>query len=363
MTWTTVAIASVAVIWLTTREAPLFETDIGALNPLPDAAKQLDRRLRADLGAPDLRYLMLIGGDDAETVLRRSEALAPRLDGAVAAGGLAGFDAPSRYLPSLARQAERQSDLPSNGALTDALVQAMEGLPFKQGLFAPFLEAVEASRTALPLSARAGLKLMADTPLGARLDQLLVGSDGRWYGFLPLSDVTDLAALHQLASATPGAELIDLKALSHDLLSAARKEALGLLALGIAVAMLLLVLLRHPLSAVGRSLAVLVFSLAVTTAFLALIGERITMLHILAALLVVGIGIDYTVFFSWQSADDEQRRRTLQALIACVVSTAMVFGLLALSGINVLRAIGLTVAVGACTTFAIAYAVFSRRHG
>ena len=106
----------------------------------------------------------------------------------------------------------------------------------------------------------------------------------------------------------------------------------------------------------------LALSLVVTVAALTLVGEKLTMLHILATLLVIGLGLDYTIFFTWPDADANQRRRTRHALLTCVVSTVLVFGLLACSSIDLLRAIGLTVALGACTTFAVAYAILSRHH-
>lgn len=355
-----VAIASVAL--LISRYDRLFESDVSVLNPLPEAAKLLDRQLRSDLGAPDLRHLFLISGDDAETVLQQAETLMPALEEVRLAGGITGFDTPSRYLPSLARQAERQADLPPASDLAAAMVNAQTDLPFKSGLFEPFLQAIEESRTLPPLDGEGGFDLFEKTPLGAKLDQLLLRADNRWYGFVPIIGVVDMAALRSLSSGTAGVELIDLKLLSEDILSAFRQEAFLLLALGSGVVLLLLAAFRYPPLGIARIFLVLTLSVAVTAAALTLLGEKLTMLHILAVLLVVGLGLDYTIFFTWPDADDNQRRRTRHALLTCVLSTVLVFGLLACSSIGLLRAIGLTVALGACTTFAVAYAILSRHH-
>ena len=356
-----VVLAIAALFWLPMRGDQLLANDIAALNPLPDSAKQLDRKLRTDLGAPDLRYLLLISSDEPEAVLAQSDMLEGELQALVTEGGLHGFDAPSRYLPSLARQAEWQSRLPSRAALEEALEQASTDLPFRPRVFAPFVDAVEESRTIMPLDAETGRAIFAEMPLGGRLDQLLLSFDGRWHGFLPLVGVDDVDGISALAAASDGVDLVDLRAFSNSLLAAVSAEALWLLGVAILGAAVLLALLRNPLPSVARSLAVLLLSLTVTATILALLGERFTMFHILAALLVVGLGIDYSVFFSWQAADDDQRARTRQSLIACLLSTVTVFGLLAMSNIGVLRAIGLTVAVGACTTFAFAYAFFMQR--
>ena len=356
-----VLVVVAALTWLGTRDAPLFETDIAGLNPLPDEAKMLDRKLRDDLGAPDLRFMLLVEGDDAETVLNNCETLLPRLRDMIANNVVTGFDAPCRYLPSQRLQAERQSALPTADALAATLDEALVDLPFRSGVFEGFLAAIDEGRNAVPLDAESGSALFADTPFAGRLDHLLNRFEGRWYAFLPLIGVADVEKLEGIGSAQSAVELVDLKVMSEGYLADVRNEALLLLALAIIGAMLLMAVLGHALTNVLASLGALLLSLVVTTAILALVGESLTMLHVLAALLVVGLAIDYAVFLAWPARDDQQD--TQRALIACVLSTTIVFGLLASSSIGVLRAIGLTVAVGAFTTFAAAYVIFSRRQG
>ncbi len=224
-----IAIASLAV--LISRHDRLFNTDIGVLNPLPEAAKRLDQQLRSDLGAPDLRLLFVIQADDAETVLERAEALAPALDDLRMKGGITGFDLPSTYLPSLGLQHERQNNLPDAEKLGVALADAQKNLPFKSGLFSPFLQSIEQSRTLAPLDGEAGLELFGQTPLGAKLDQLLMQKDNQWYGFVPISGVVESEALRSLAAKAEGVDLIDLKSLSEEILSVFRGEAFLVLAL------------------------------------------------------------------------------------------------------------------------------------
>ena len=376
--WLVILLTIASATVLISRGDRLFEADVGVLNPLPEAAKQRDQQLRGDLGAPDLRHLFLISGDRANAVLKQSERLVTALETIRQAGGIAGFDAPSRYLPSLARQKERQASLPASESLAALIEAASTGLPFKPGLFQPFLQAIDDSKALAPLDGDQGFALLATTPLGARLDQLLLKADGRWYGFIPIIGVQDLLALQSLSlqspkqpidqPANPSAstdtaalvELIDLKALSENILSDFRGEAFFLLGLGAGIVILLLALYRYPLTTILKIFLVLGASVIIAAAALVLLGETLTMLHILAVLLVVGLGLDYTIFFTWPDADREQRRRTRHALLTCVLSTVLVFGLLAFSSIGLLRAIGLTVALGACTTFAVAYTLLSR---
>lgn len=362
LSWVILVAAIGASGLLISRYDRLFESDIGVLNPLPETAKQLDHKLRSDLGASDLRHLLLISGNNAELILQTAERLTPALENARKAGEIKGFDTPSRYLPSHALQVDRQSRLPKAAELETIINEAGRGFPFKPGLFAAFREDTERSRTSTVLNVEEGLKLFAETPLGAKLDQLLLKTDQHWHGFLPISGMVEMRTLQTLADNYTNVDLIDLKSFSEGLLEDFREEAVLLLIAGFGVVLLLLLAFRYPPLGIARILLVLIVSMILTTAALSLMGERLTLLHILSGLLVVGLGLDYTIFFTWPDADKEQRRRTRHALLICVLSTVLVFGLLVFSSIDLLRAIGLTVALGACTTFAVAYAILSRRY-
>ena len=65
-----------------------------------------------------------------------------------------------------------------------------------------------------------------------------------------------------------------------------------------------------------------------------------------AMVLAAGLGLHYALFFERRSDDAAEARRTLHATLVCVLSALLVFGLQALSSMPVLRAIGLTVALG-----------------
>ncbi|MGC3975194.1 MAG: hypothetical protein QM771_12540 [Nitrospira sp.] len=60
---------------------------------------------------------------------------------------MAGFDLPSLYLPFDATQRHRQAALPPPDVLAASLADAVKGLPFRAGLFEPFLHDVEMART------------------------------------------------------------------------------------------------------------------------------------------------------------------------------------------------------------------------
>ena len=69
-----VVLTAIAILFLGMRADTIWERDLSALSPVPAETKRLDGALRADLGAPDLRFLFLTSGDAAEAMLRTSEA-------------------------------------------------------------------------------------------------------------------------------------------------------------------------------------------------------------------------------------------------------------------------------------------------
>jgi len=348
-------LSAVALLLLVSRGDSIWERDLSALSPVPQSAKLLDGSLRADLGAPDLRYLFLVSGDEAEIMLERSEILEPDLEVLKQGGAIGGFDAIHRYVPSQAAQLERRDGLPLKAVLDDELKNMAESLELDSALFSPFIDAVDASRTLPPLTLEDALRLFKDTPLWPKLLNLIADHDGRWFGFVPLSAVQDLNALQQVAEENEGVEFVDLKQVSGDSIESFRNQALIRLIAGLIVVLVLLLAVRRQMMISIRILLAMISALTITAGALYLLGEKFSLFHILASLVVIGIGLDYGLFFSWKPEFPEERRRAFHGIAICAVSTTIVFALLAMSSISVLRVIGLTVALGTCFTFVSCY--------
>lgn len=352
---TTLLIAAAAAAALVAREnGHLWQDDLAALSPVPAQARTLDNSLRRALGAPGPRMLFVVRGTSAQAVLRRSEALRPRLHAARQRGLLSGYDMAARYLPSVRTQRARQAALPDAAALRKALDAASRGLPFKPDTFAPFVRDVEAARSLPPLRPA----MLRDTALGARLAPLLFASaPGRWIGLVPLAGVADPAALARWYDDAPLADvgLVDLKGESNALMANFRIEALQRFAWGALAMLLLLVAGLRRLRPLLRVIAPVALALLVDVAVIIASGSRLTLFNLVTLLLVAGVGIDYALFFNRSESDPEERARTAHALGICLLSTVTLFGILATSGIPVLRAIGLTAGVGAAAAFVFAW--------
>jgi predicted exporter len=95
--------------------------------------------------------------------------------------------------------------------------------------------------------------------------------------------------------------------------------------------------------------------LAVTVLSVAVAHGQLTVIHLVALLLVMGLGLDYTLFLS-QEESLVERKYTVQAVTACAVSTTLAFAILAASSIPVLKFLGLTVATGSAACYLLALA-------
>ena len=349
--WPAVALLAAAAVVVVVRNDKLWDDDLSNLAPLPESIKALDRDLRAQLGAPDPRYLILATAADREQLLQKSERIGAALDGIVKSGGIAGYDLASRLLPSLKTQEARRSALPDAATLAANLEKAAAGLPFRPGLFAPFLEEVARSRTQ-PLLEPGALR---GTALGARVGSLLVQTAGGWAALVPLAGVRDARALEVALRAVgeSDVQLLDLKREADTLVAGYRAEALRLLAIGLACIALLVYAGLRGIAATARVLAPVLAATLLVVATLSLAGVPLTLFHLVALLLVVGVGTNYALFFNQPQENRDERSLMLLSLAVASVATLISACALATSGTPVLRAIGLTAAIG--TLYALGF--------
>jgi predicted exporter len=343
--WMTLALG-LAALWL--APAPVWQNDLAALAPAPPAELAREGELRAALGAPDVRYLLVLHADSADAVLRLSERISAQVDQWISAHAVDDVELPSRWLPSLETQRARQARLPDRATLTAALDVALQDLPFRPGLFSPFIDDVEAARTLPPLTPEA----FERSPFGARLAAMLVERGGKWYGLAALDGVHDPAALVGIAAQTGGAvRLLDLKSESETLVAQYRTRILQALAVAFVLLVLAVGLAFRNARRAWHVLAPMTLATLLAIAVLRACGVPLSLFHLVAVTLAAGLGLHYALFFERPVADANEARRTLHATLVCVAAAVLVFGLLATSAVPVLRAIGATVALGVAFHF------------
>ncbi|MFX1677448.1 MMPL family transporter [Paraburkholderia sp. A2WS-5] len=379
--WPLLALTLAAVAVLAMHRGDLWSRELASLSPVPAASQALDARLRADVGAPDVRYLVEIPAASEQAALEGAEKIGAQLQPLVDQGVLAGFESPARYLPSDAAQRARLASLPDAATLAARMREAVANQPIsiKPEVFAPFLADAEAARNA-PLITRADLR---GTSMALAVDALLTEREGRWRAMLALRAPDGAAARASGSSldtapisaavaraGVPGALFVDLKAEADGLYVNYVHEDIRLSLAGFAaIAVLLAFALRSPLRA-ARALAPLVAAVLVVAACFALAGVPMTILHLVGMLLIVAVGSNYALFFCKPAARAANEPahgplhepasaphitpQTLVSLLVANLATVAGFGLLALSRVPLLETFGLTVGPGAMLALAFA---------
>jgi len=359
--WPALMVLVLALAILIQHRDNLWSSNISSLSPVSQSDVQLDTRLRSDTGAPDVRYLVVVSGASREDVLQASERVSTVLQTQVDQGHLAGFESPSRYLPSLASQRLRQASLPATTVLQTNLAQAVQGLPVKSPLFTAFLADVEVA-SKQPLLQAADLE---KTSMAMAVDALLVQQDRHWSALLPLTALADKEInAESIRSALNSARLpsvlfMDMKVESDRLYSGYLNEAIVLSLGGLLAIVGLLFVVFRSVSRVARIIAPLAAAVITVTAGLTLFGQQLMILHLIGLLLVVAVGSNYALFFDPTDNDSKISPSTLASMLFANLTTVAGFGLLAFSNVSILQAMGVTVAPGVILALFYA-AIFAR---
>ncbi|MFO1339622.1 MAG: hypothetical protein U1F53_15585 [Burkholderiaceae bacterium] len=317
--------------------------DIRQLQASPPALLADQRAVGALLGAASPGQFFLVTAPDADTLLAREEALTGRLAGLRGEGRLAGWRALSDWVPSAGRQR------------ADAALAARAETAVLAGVNAELGESIERPAFAgTPLGLAAWLAHPASA--GARdlwLGELGGGSPGEGRpvasvvaSVVMLRGLHDAAALPVLAAAAeglPGVRWVDKAAEVSGLLGRYRRTMGWLLLLG--HGLVLAALAWRYGTAAWRAWAPAALASLAALAVLGAAGLPLQLFNVLALLLLLGVGVDYGVFLLEHRAGHDQGSAWL-AVVLGAASTALSFGLLALSTTPALRAFGLTLGVG-----------------
>ncbi len=343
------------IVFALTSSKLMWQDDLSVLSPLPDSLLDERNWILEQLGSnDDHRYIIAIQADTLEEVLRQSEQLDVTLGQALNAGVLNHYDLPSRYLPSKQKQEQRQQALPAPKLLQQQLAQAINDLPFKSGIFTPFLQDIEKSRTATLQD----LTTLDGPLIKSKLDSLIFEEsdkkkDNGWFSIIPVSGVKDVQALKHLVQTqqNDNVMLIDMKTHTSNMVRSFRHTAGERVVIGAVLMLFSLLLSIRNTKRLGRIILSLGVGLLATISLLMLLEIKLSLFHLISLLLVMGIGLDYALFFSLEHKDRSSQKNTLAAVTICAVSTITVFGILAFSQLYVLKAIGLTTTLGVMTIY------------
>ncbi|WP_432239467.1 MMPL family transporter [Herbaspirillum robiniae] len=345
--WHLMLPAAAAVIGLSAAGIARLQAsdDIRALQKTPQAL--LDDQIRIgkllDMAAPVQFYL--VRADSAEAVLQKEEQLKQKLQPLVDQHVISGVQAVSNWAPS---QRLQQDNLQ---LLQRALLQERDGRPDALALVA---RAIDES----PDWARAMRQRMLDkaqplapdaflaSPAGEASRHLWLGKSGDGYASIValrgLADYRALDRLAALAGDVPGVQWVDKVGEISAVLKYYR-QYMGWALLAAYAAIFALLSLRYRRRA-WRALAPPLAASFITLGLFGWLGQPLQLFHVLAGLLVLGLGVDYGIFLL-EPARRERRYAWLTVGLSAL-SALLSFGLLALSGSPPLHAFGLTMLCG-----------------
>jgi predicted exporter len=343
--------AAIFFVWQGMPNGEVWNNALSSLSPVPKEQLLRDHEFRALVGAPDMRYVIALRYGTLQKTLQATEKVNQRLEVAVEHGILGRWQNVSRLLPSDERQLLRQMGLPDQSALEIAITNANTQMPFKDEAFLPFRKEVEASRK-LPLLTNTSFR---DTKLESFINNHLYRSTDQWVSLTSLYDPVNISALYECCSGNDdGSVLVDLKNASESLVMDYRHHTLKVLVLSLVLIFILLLFNLTKAHAFWAILNVTSIVMATTATVLVLSGS-LNIFHMIALLLVAGLGLDYVLFLGRDEPSPQHRSNTEHAVLVCAISTIVVFGLLGLSDVAVLQNIGRTVSIGALFSLLVAY--------
>lgn len=306
------------------------DDDISQLQALPQPLLAQEKTIAALTGqGVDQKWFVVYGRTPQQT-LERLEAFTPALEQAQRQGLLNGY----RTIPlnSLARQ---RQDLALLKAASPAVSRVLQSAG---------LQAINPDLSPMPVTVEAWLASPASE--GWRLLWITL-QNGESGVLVPVDGVKESPMLKALGAKYSGVAWVDRKSAFDELFALYRHLLTGLL--GIALATIACgAVLRLGWRKGLISLVPSVLSLGCGLAALSFSGHSLNLFSLLALVLVLGIGINYTLFFS------NPRGTPLTSLLAvtlAMMTTLLTLGMLVFSSTQAIASFGIVLVSGIFTAF------------
>lgn len=277
------------------------------------------------------QYFVVYGQDEAQLAAREQQLL-QQLRALVSTGQLQGYQALGEWLPPAAQQ--QQNRLWQQQLSLDTLQQFATA----SGMALGSIQDWQAALAAQPLLTRAQLR---DTPF---YDLQLTAQQR----IVLLGEVKDAQRLQQIK--LQGVTLVDPVHDLSSLFQQYRVQAQYMIVAGLLVLSLILGMVYGFKNLLNLMLPVCLALLA-TFAVQALLGVPLNLFGVMSAFLILGIGVDYAIFYQ---QDEAGHAYVTSAMFLCMLATILGFGLLALSATQAIHAFGLTVLLGVIFSFIFA---------
>ena len=328
-------IAALAIVILVTWRTIDINDDISVLQAQPQDLKEQEAQIQELLGLAQAGTFLLMSAPSDEQLLQLEESVRTTLDGMIGDDYLDGYQAVSRWVPSNAKQNQ------SNVAYAQLVNSQLPGLFETLGVSgdATANTVGELTHAMQPLDLATWLEDPASQDfrrLWLRMESGASASIVLLFGLQDIDTVSrEVANYPSVTVVNKARELSSLfgqyRARVVQVLAAAYLIILAGLAVRYGVRRAVVLLIPPVFAGI---LALIVISLA---------GEALNLFNFLAMILVLGIGIDFTLFLAEAQGELQS---TMFAITLSALTTMLSFGLLSLSSTYAVHSFGLTVLIG-----------------
>lgn len=317
--------------------------DIKQLQSLPKALMQSEAQIQNITALSTNQPMLLVTGESEQALLENMFNVTAPLQALKSAGALLGYQNIADFVPPLVEQKNNYQQVRALYQTQGDNLAAKLNLAAPPRFTAPF-------NPLLPqdfLSSLAGedfasLWLTTESGLTKETSGLTSKTSEKTHAaIILLQQVTDIDAINAFAKQTPHVTLLN-KSQEISQLFGEYRNKISLLMISSCLVIFLVLIFRF-----GFKRAVFILTPPLLACGVALWAGAISpvpmnLFNLLALFLVLGIGIDYSLFF----AEQTDSSRALLANSLAAITTLLSFGLLCLSNTQAIHSFGLTVLVG-----------------
>jgi len=321
-----------------------YNDDIRALENLSPELKSEEEKIRSLTGGLDISRFIVVRGGTVEELLQRQEKATLLLKNY----------AESNILPSGESKLYFQSLAP---ILVSKKTQT-ENLGLSKNVFIDGTQKITQGLAELGFEADSGKRLIAEvsqaqqsftvkqwleSPVSEALGHLWLGQiDSEYVSLIMLSNGHDPEEISSMFQQLSGVEYINQLERFSALFKLYREETTRFVALAYGIVFMFL-LWKYRFRKAVIILVPPALATLLTFSIMTISGQSLNIFNIVAALLILGIGVDYTIFFAESNNEAEA---TGLAIMLSAFTTLLSFGLLFLSQTPALASIGLTITLG-----------------
>lgn len=341
-----IALLPVAAIALTKLE---WVDDMSELTNFPEAMLDEGRRVRERVSSMDSSRFAIGVAQDRTSAVELNDRIAEQIELAIDAGELEASHTLHSLLWSEALQRRNWELVSADSTLPARLDAAFVAEGFRPGAFREFDEALRGS-TPSPLS----VADLEASPLADFLAPFLIPLGEEIAVISYLRGLRSPEALRARLEPIGDVYLLDQGTFVDDIYSEFRVATLQQIGVGAILVLCILTLRYRHWRPVLAAFLPSVIAAALLLAILALLGVRANLLHAMSLIMVMGMGVDYGIFLVDSARDRQTLGATMLSLMMSCLTTAFVFGTLAVSSQPALRAIGVTTGLGILLCYLLA---------